>query len=282
MKKTLLLLIMCCPTAMQAGEANDTTFIYKDKKIVVDVEKGKTNVQVYDTEGNKQTKAHESTFVDGQEIERIYVGSPFIPRPKNQSFRATLPLFFIGLGGMADSQNGNAHGAIRSDNSRSWEMGMSLLETSKALNEAKTLGVVTGLQTAINYNHINRSHRMKGNSLVENNYDKVKKSYLKYTTIRIPVFLEYQEQYKSHRMFFGLGLSVDWRANLKSKCKYSDENGSGTVISTVNVNHWGLNLEYHIGFDNIQLYMRSALTPLYKLDNRKKAYPFNFGIGISL
>lgn len=282
MKGHLLLLAASLTLAAHAEEANDTTFTYKDKKIVVDVDNGKTNVQVYDMDGNKQTKSHESTFVDGQEIERIYVGSPFIPRPRNQSFRATLPLIFVGLGGMVQTLRGNDHGAIRADNSRSWEIGGSVLETSIPVNAAKTLGIVTGLQGALNYNHIRRPYRMLGNNLVVADYDKVKKSYLKYGTIRVPVFFEYQEQYKKHRMFLGLGLSLDWRRNLKSKCKYEDEDGSGTVTSTVHVNHWGLNLEYHIGMDNVSLYIRSALTPLYKLDNGKKAYPFNIGLGISL
>lgn len=282
MRKFLLVLAAFLPLAIQAEEANDTTFTYKDKKIVVDVDNGKTNVQVYDMDGNKQTKSHESTFVDGQEIERIYVGSPFVPRPKNKSFRATLPLFFMGLGGMTQSLTGKEHGAIHSDNSRSWELGVSVLETSWPVNAAKTLGFVTGLQGALNYNHIDRAYRMLGNSLVTADYDRVKKSYLKYTTIRVPLFFEYQEQYKKHRMYFGLGLSLDWRNNLKSKCKYTDEDGFGTIVSTVHVNHWGLNLEYHIGIDNISLYIRSALTPLYKLDTGKKAYPFNIGFGISL
>lgn len=284
MKKILLLLALCLALGIRAEEAKDTTFTYKDKKIVVGEDKGKTTVQVYDTDGNRLTKAHESTFVDGQEIERIYVGSPFFPNrpPRNDSFRGTLPLFFIGLGGMTQSPTSREHGAIHADNSRSWEIGMSMLETSKAVNAAKTLGFVTGLQFAINYNHIDRSYRMIGNSIVKNDYDKVKKSYLKYTTVRLPVYFEFQEQYRKHRFYAGLGLSVDWRANLKSKCKYTDEDGSGSATSTVHVNHWGLNLEYHIGLDNISLYMRGALTPLYKLDNGKKAYPLNFGIGISL
>lgn len=282
MKKLFSILALCLPMTMQAEEAGDTTFMYKDRKIVIGTDDNKTNVQVYDMDGNKMTKSHESTFVNGQEIERIYVGSPFIPKPKNKSFKSTLPLFFIGLGGMTQSLSSYEHGDIHANNSRSWEIGMSFLETSKPINAAKTLGIVTGMQLALNYNHIDRNYRLLGNNAVAADYDRVKKSYIKYSTFRIPVYLEYQEQYRKHRFFFGLGLSLDWRANLKSKCKYSDEDGSGTVISTVHVNHWGTNLEYHIGIDNISLYMRSALTPLYKMDNGKKAYPFNFGLGISL
>lgn len=48
------------------------------------------------------------------------------------------------------------------------------LETSKAVNNEKTLGLVTGLQVALNNNNIDRAYRMPGNNVVGAGHDKVK------------------------------------------------------------------------------------------------------------
>ena len=100
MRHLILLLAALPPLTASAVEGNDTTFTVDNKKIIVSTEKGKTNLQVYDMEGNKQTKSREVEFIDGQEIERVYVTSPFIPQSigkKNRQLKSHYPFFYIHL-----------------------------------------------------------------------------------------------------------------------------------------------------------------------------------------
>ena len=79
MKKTLLLAVLLPLTGM-AAETADTTFVVNNKKRVVNDAAGNTKISVYGNDGKKFNRTYETNFVDGQEIERVYVTSPFIPQ----------------------------------------------------------------------------------------------------------------------------------------------------------------------------------------------------------
>ncbi|MCI6161419.1 MAG: hypothetical protein MR681_08855 [Prevotella sp.] len=82
MKSTLLWVLFALTVGAKAEEKTDTVFYVKDKKVVVNVDSGQTKVQVYASNGDQLTKSYESEFVDGQQIERIYVGSPFFSKTR--------------------------------------------------------------------------------------------------------------------------------------------------------------------------------------------------------
>ena len=96
--KKLLLLAAFLPLLGEAAEKEDTTFVVKDKKIVVDVDGSKTNVKVFGNDGVEQTKVSEMNFVDGQEVEQVYVGSPFLPTSNLQhiDFAPRYPTVWFG------------------------------------------------------------------------------------------------------------------------------------------------------------------------------------------
>ena len=77
--KKLLFLAACLPMLAGAEEVKDTTFVVNGKSIVIDVDGDKTNVKVYGKDGNRETKISEMNYIDGQEVERVFVGSPFVP-----------------------------------------------------------------------------------------------------------------------------------------------------------------------------------------------------------
>lgn len=79
MKHLIFMLAALLPMLAFAADENDTTFTVKDKKIVVDVNDDKTVVTVYNKNGYEMSKTRELEFIDGQEVERVYVGSPFVP-----------------------------------------------------------------------------------------------------------------------------------------------------------------------------------------------------------
>lgn len=79
MRKTLLLAVLM-PLAAVASEPADTTIIMNNRHIVVNDSAGITRVSVYDNDGTQLTRTYETSFTDGQEVERVYVTSPFIPQ----------------------------------------------------------------------------------------------------------------------------------------------------------------------------------------------------------
>lgn len=84
MRKTLLLLAALLPLTGMAAETGDTTFVVNSKKIVVADSAGITKISVYGHDGKALNRTYETAFVDGQEIERVYVTSPFIPQSLNR------------------------------------------------------------------------------------------------------------------------------------------------------------------------------------------------------
>lgn len=282
MKTLFTLLAIAVSTAHAAAETNDTTLVVNNRKIVIAMDSAETKVSVYDTLDNKLTKAYESTFVDGQQVERIYVGSPFVPKKKCSSkFTATLPFFFIGMNGLTESVAGNGHGNLHTRNNRSWEFGITPITVCGELTRDGRFGIVSGIQMSMAYNHMKNAYIMKDDNVAEFTQCATKKSYMKYVTYRLPIMFEYQGGRKNS-FYTGIGLSAEWRSSVKHKYKYNFEDGFMTVRNTVRTNHWGLNLEYHIGYKDLQVYARTALTPLYKLSDGTKAYPFAVGIGIAL
>ena len=87
MKIFFLFAALAFSAAAYAEEANDTTFTVKDKKIVVDVQDDRTIVKVYNEKGFRLSPTREMEFIDGQEVEQVYVGSPLIPAENLQNFK---------------------------------------------------------------------------------------------------------------------------------------------------------------------------------------------------
>lgn len=116
MKHLILLLAALLPALAFAAEKNDTTFTVKDKTIVVDVDSGKTVVKVYNKDGYQLSKTREMEFVDGQEVERVFVGSPLIPSEnlQNMSFRPHFPMVWFGMNFLTKGVSSNSSDGLHS------------------------------------------------------------------------------------------------------------------------------------------------------------------------
>ncbi len=100
----------CAPASV---EANDTTIRVNDQNIVIKQDGEQTSVKIYKMNGNEMTKISETQFVDGQEVEKVFVTSPFIPQTlskRKRSLESHYPTFFFGcsqLPGSRGSMGGN-------------------------------------------------------------------------------------------------------------------------------------------------------------------------------
>ena len=78
----------CAPASV---EANDTTIRVNDQNIVIKQDGEQTSVKIYKMNGNEMnemTKISETQFVDGQEVEKVFVTSPFIPQTLSKRKRS--------------------------------------------------------------------------------------------------------------------------------------------------------------------------------------------------
>lgn len=276
MKKLFFLLAVLATLSVRANEVGDTTFVVKNKKIVVNVDSIETHVQVFDTLGNELSKTRETTFVDGQEIEKVYVSSPFVPTKKKKGFLSHHPDFYIGtnlLGGGS---------AMHNRDSRSLEWGMTPFTIDVALNEQANLGFSACVQIGFVHNHFNVGYVMDNvdgvTTMVQNPVENVRTSFLKYTYYKVPLILEWNYSSGKFCPYVGAGLSLELRGG--DKTKYRVRHDKTTVTEDVNMRPLGANLEFYAGVSGFTIYLHYALTGLFK--NGPECHPLGVGIGFTL
>lgn len=107
--RKLLLALCAAATAVAAGavEAGDTTVVYQGKTFVLGTDSSETKVAVYESHGAEMKKTHESSYVDGREIEQVYITSPFLPQKRSpRRYRDHIPEFYYGMAPLAGSVGG--------------------------------------------------------------------------------------------------------------------------------------------------------------------------------
>ena len=76
----------------------DTTFVFNKQKYEISQTSERTNIKVYKDNGTELKKTLETQYLDGQEVEQVYITSPFIPRKsykrKSQQYSHYPDLFF--------------------------------------------------------------------------------------------------------------------------------------------------------------------------------------------
>lgn len=281
MRKTLLLAVLM-PLAAVASEPADTTIIMNNRQIVVNDSAGITRVSVYDNDGTQLTRTYETSFTDGQEVERVYVTSPFIPQTlgKNRKpMESHYPFFFMGYNLLSDGAMGfSGSTALHTRDSKSWEFGFTL--ASVAFRLGRNLALTTAMQTTWAYNHFQGNYVLTTtdgmSSLVEKEDIKVKKSYISYSIIRVPVMMEWSKG----SFYAGAGMSIDMR--MSDESKYRANKKTYTETEDINLKPLGLNLEMRMGYGFLMLYGRVGLTPLLKTSSAPKCYSVSFGMGLRI
>lgn len=281
MKKSLLFALLL-PAVAMAGEPADTTIIVDDNRIVVNDSAGITSVSVYKDDGTQLTRTYETSFTDGQEVERVYVTSPFIPQTlgKNRKpMESHYPFFFMGYNLLSDGAMGfSGSTALHTRDSKSWEFGFTL--ASVAFRLGRNLALTTAMQTTWAYNHFQGNYVLTTtdgmSSLVEKEDIKVKKSYISYSIIRVPVMMEWSKG----SFYAGAGMSIDMR--MSDESKYRANKKTYTETEDINLKPLGLNLEMRMGYGFLMLYGRVGLTPLLKTSSAPKCYSVSFGMGLRI
>lgn len=277
MKNLLLALSFMAVVPGIAAEKNDTTFQYRDKQIVVKIDSVETKIVLLDKNGNEYTKIKEESYVDGQEVERIFVSSPFVPIKKKSghTFYGHFADFFIGQ----NLLNGGSE--MHSRDAKSLEWGVTVFDIGLGLTKSDAFGLMSALQVGFVHNHFNTDYVLNNigdkTTMVKNDTTGVKTSFLKYTYWKIPLIFEWKKKFAKRDAFIGIGVSMEWRTNIKSKYRIGDKRY--TVSRELNVNPIGIDLEGYIGFAGFNIFAHYGLTKMFK--DGPTCHPIGLGVGFT-
>ena len=181
-------------------EANDTTIRVNDQNIVIKQDGEQTSVKIYKMNGNEMTKISETQFVDGQEVEKVFVTSPFIPQTlikRKRSLESHYPTFFFGcsqLPGSRGSMGGNNE--MHSRDSKSWEWGITL--TSLCFRLSNEMALTSSLSIGQVHHHFKDNYVLSTengvSAMAPIEGETLKKSYISYNVLRLPIMLEWQKR----------------------------------------------------------------------------------------
>ena len=227
---------------------------------------------------------------DGQQVEQVYITSPFIPRRGYKRARqeySHYPIFYYALG----SSLGESAFSTSSDNrnvkdSKAGEWGF--YGCTFEFPISNSWAVTSAMAIAFVSHHFSNDYVLNTVDGVtslqpfaatchdEGEHESPSKSYLSYWAARIPIMLEWSNRIGSDDLFFAFGPSIEFRANERSRYKLGKRH---TVTKDVNMNNVGLNLEARLGYGFFMLYARTALTPLLRTKYAPEWHPFTVGVG---
>ena len=162
MKKLILLAAFILPLAGEAASLNDTTITYRDKTIIVRDSDECVDIDVRKGDGEEMQKISSTSFVDGQEVEQVYVTSPFIPNSgkRKQNFVGSLPGVYIGVAFPAGNSFGfKGANDMHTIDHRCGEFGISAINFGTPFNYQQTFGLVTAVQFGFGNIHFNKNFK---------------------------------------------------------------------------------------------------------------------------
>lgn len=271
---------------MVSAAQTDTTLIVNNKKIVINDSLGQTRISIYGTDGQGMTKLKEISYINGQEIEQVYVSSPFFPQRnkyRRHNYRNHIPSFYMGMSMMSGGfMHFNGATGLHVKESKSYEWGLSALNFAFPLNRQRTIGLSVSMQAGFTHHSFESGYALFNNdgqiSVDPVEVEGMKKSYISYQYCRLPVIMEWQNKIGGNTAYIGAGLSFDIRGNERSRYKYGKE--VVTPTHDINLHTTGINLEILGGYAGIVFYLRSSLTPLLKTGFAPTCHTTSIGWGV--
>lgn len=265
----------------------DTTIVYNDTKVELETVDGETRVSVFNMQGDSLTKVRETTYIDGNEVEKVYVGSPFASHGALQTdhLNSTLPTVWWAQVMTSQSLWSNKTDDIHSKRAGSFEIGVTPYSHCFPLDKGHTWGLATGVQAVYTRQSYNHGYllSMDGDRVAATNDHgySAKHSYLQYFGVRVPLLLTFDFTYnRNYARAVSLGIDVEWRMN--GSHRFTGTGSNPEICNDIHLNHWGLGIVEQIKYGPVVFSGRFGVTPLYKTPNGKKAFNCSVGIGFDL
>ena len=283
-RKVLLTLLAVLLTAITAtaDEVNDTTINYKDKQLVVEDDSAGLRVSVY--KGSQRlTKVSETRYIDGREVERVFVGSPFIPKEELQdmAFLPHFPTLWMGFSRLSQKVGGNQAEDIHGRYSKGFEIGFTPFSVAQSFNKSNTFGVVAAMQVVYTRFCFQKDWQMASTHPIAfvQTAERAKGHYMDVGSLRLPVMLQISYDNSDGIAF---GLAPEWR--MANRYKWNPMGGSAMqeVSGSCEIKPFGLNLESYVSYGPLSLTGSVGLTPLFKTADGKKGYSVSANVGIDI
>lgn len=218
---------------------------------------------------------------------------------KFRRFQPVYPTIYYSYSALANNESL----ALQPQRSNSFEWGSYFLQLELCNNKKKTFGLTTAIGVSNTYNFFNyilgTYHDTNTNSdnytyfyygdeeqnipdgLEDISTDEIKRSHLRYWSLRIPVSAQLQWKMGHKKMAFSFGPELEWRFAVRSKIKFED-GGKRTVSDNLAYNPFGINALAVLSFDDFVIFGRAGLTQLFNQSNSDiNVVPVNLGIGLS-
>lgn len=289
------------PTPQTTVEsANDTTFLYKGKRIVVDDSKELLSVKAYQQDGDTLQCCYEGNFNNGRTTEHWEVMENFsIPflgvfqrKSKGQSqstsshFKSHWAGIVFGFNNAVNTKSGGLNGAngVENNYGHSYEIAWNISDTHISLPHPN-LGIVLGF--GLDW----RNYRMDDNSRFVKEGGKLsvtsypdgctpKFSRLKTLDITFPILLEWQTLSSHRKVYASVGPVINFKVYSSILTRYTDANGQAykEFKKGVYQNPVNADLQAMIGCRNIALYAKYSLFPLLQTSKAPEMHGFSTGI----
>ena len=291
MKKIFFTIALAMPMSLPAEEVADTTIVYNGKQIVISDDAQETRISVFTQDSTQMVKSSETKFVDKQEIERIYVSSPFFPNSTSQFYSSMYPTLWWGTTSLSTtigSREGNA--SREGIHTRSgFEIGFTTAESLYPLNKRGNMVFSNAVQVVYSRHNFQNSALLAGDchsiAFENRTHAPASANYMSYASIRMPFMLGYAPTANWLTDWldtqFGLALVPEYRFG-KASYVFEPEAFGDPIEQKKRILHWGLNVDFNMVLGPVKFSASVGLLPVFKTSEGKKAYcsSLNFGINI--
>lgn len=222
------------------------------------------------------------------------------PKLKFRYFEPIYPTIYYAYSTLV----GTNHLTLVRQKPSSFEWGSYFSQIKLCKNKKNTFGLTAAFGISNTYNHLdcflgtyshpgsnspNSTYFYYGNDGevvpdgFENIIDKgdIKKSYLRYWSLRLPVNAQLQWRIGGNKMAFSFGPEFEWRFEMKSKVKL-EKGGKYTVSDNLAYNPFGVNALAVLSFKDFVIFGRAGLTQFFNQKySTESLVPVNLGIGFS-
>lgn len=289
MKKLFVTLTLVLPMSLLAEEATDTTVVYHGKQIVITDDSLETRVGILTPDGSQWRKTKESTFVNGQEVERFYVSSPIFGWGSKHRYTPTTPQFYFGFSGFSGKALGlGSTTSMPVKAWRSYEMGVNFMEMGNWLNKQNTWSwSVAYFLNVSNYTLDNRYILLKDEEgktfAAPTSEGGVRNSRLFCLGTSIEAMVKWYKYFRNpdnDRISLGAGIVLDG-FNILNNFSHFTNGGYTYAAAAAHKKSGDISIKLQASYDGMILYFKKSVTPAFHSGEGPKCFRYAFGLGIA-
>ena len=197
MRSLIIIAALAMPMSLMAEEMADTTVVYNGKQFVISDDSLETRISVYTKDSAQLVKSSETKFVNKQEIERIYVSSPFFPNNTSMFYSSMYPTLWWGTTSLSTSIGGRKNSTSKEGiHARGgFEIGFTTAEGIYPINKKGNLIFSNAVQIVYSRHNFQNSALLTGDchriAFEDRTLAPASANYMSYASMRMPFMLGY-------------------------------------------------------------------------------------------